>query len=132
VDGGGMSQWKTREAAEGVLAPKVRGTLVLASVLEEEPLDFFVLCSSGASVAGGVGQADYCAANAFLDAFAWSQATRPDRLTVAINWDTWREIGMAVNTEVPAALQALREASLAVGIAPAEGVAVFQRVLACG
>ncbi|MGH1555832.1 KR domain-containing protein [Streptomyces sp. L7] len=59
------------------------------------PLDFFVLFSSRTAVLGGPGQADYCAANAFLDAFAaWRSADGSAPVT-AVAWDTWRETGMA-------------------------------------
>jgi acyl transferase domain-containing protein/acyl carrier protein len=129
VAGGGVIQLKEPEAAARVLAPKVEGTLVLERVLRGQPLDFLVLCSSTASWMGGVGQVDYCGANAFLDAFA--HAARGTR-TVAINWDAWREVGMAVNTPVSGALRAAREMSLKVGIGSSEGVEALHRILAAG
>jgi acyl carrier protein len=48
---------------------------------------------------------------------------------MAVNWDTWREVGMAVKTEMPAELEESRRESLARGIAPAEGADAFIRIL---
>ncbi len=130
VAGGGIIQRKSREAAEAVLSPKVKGTLVLDELLRREKLDFFVLCSSMNSVIPVVGQVDYCAANAFEDAFAQIRSARNGGSTISINWDTWQEVGMAVNTEVPAAWQAMKEENLRQGLSPKEGVDCFLRVLA--
>ncbi len=94
VAGGGIIQRKTRAEAMRVLAPKVRGTLALAVALENQPLDFLVLCSSLTAAIGGFGQADYCAANCFLDAFAQSRAGGKT-LVQSIQWDGWQEVGMA-------------------------------------
>jgi acyl transferase domain-containing protein/acyl carrier protein len=130
IAGGGMIQLKTPDIAENVFAPKIQGTLVLNNVLKDNDLDFLVLCSSLSSIQGGFGQVDYCAANTFLDAFAnWNSSTN-NRFTVAINWDTWQEIGMAVNTTVPDAIKNWRDESLKNAILPAEGVDVFSRILA--
>jgi amino acid adenylation domain-containing protein len=131
VPGGGMVALKTREAAERVLAPKVPGTLALAEVLEDRSPDFVVLCSSLAAVLGGPGQVDYCAANAFQDAFARSWTSRGGPFVVSLNWDTWREAGMAVETELPPDLARTREAWLATGegIGSAEGAEAFARSL---
>ena len=85
---------KTRESAEGVLAPKVQGTLALDKALGSEKLDFFVLFSSVSSIAGIPGQIDYAAANAFLDAFARERSMRDGTHAVAINWSSWRDVGM--------------------------------------
>ncbi len=59
-------------------------------------MDFFVLSSSLASFLGGFGQVDYCAANAFLDAFACYNTSFSDVPMISINWDAWRDVGMAV------------------------------------
>jgi amino acid adenylation domain-containing protein len=93
LPGGGLMQLRSPETAAAVLAPKVTGTLVLADLLAADPPDFLVLCSSLNALVGGLGQSDYAAANAFLDAFAQS---RPGELpVVSINWDAWRDVGMA-------------------------------------
>ncbi len=97
VPSGGVIQRRSREATLSVLAPKVTGTLVLDEIFRQRDLDFFILCSSLNSIVGGFGQADYSAANAFLDAFAHQRSQRSRGLTTAINWDAWREVGMAVD-----------------------------------
>lgn len=90
----GLMQLKERESAARVLAPKVKGTLVLERLLEGAELDFFMLFSSVSSVLAPVGQVDYVAANSFLDAFAHAQRNRGP-WTVAVNWARWRDVGMA-------------------------------------
>jgi len=107
VPGGGLIQLKTPEAVEAVLASKVRGARILAALLEEEPVDFLVLLSSAISLTGGVGQVDYCAANAFLDAFAHERNAR-GHLTLAINWDVWRDLGMAAAALAAPAARSVR------------------------
>ncbi len=98
VAGGGLMQLKGADQAAAVLDPKVKGTLVLEKLFQGNTLDFFVLCSSRSSILGGFGQADYCAANAFLDAFAHAKAARDGSFTIAVNWSGWQEVGMRVNT----------------------------------
>ncbi len=129
VAGGGMIQPKTPEMAARIVAPKVQGLLVLDDLFETMPLDFLVICSSLASMVGGLGQVDYCAANAFLDAFAHRAGARDGRTTIVINWDTWQEVGMTVNTPVPRELEEWRAATLKDGIRPAEGTEAFARIL---
>ena len=54
------------------LQPKVQGTWNLHSVAQEQavPLDFFTMLSSVSGLIGQLGQSNYAAGNAFLDAFA--------------------------------------------------------------
>ncbi|KAM6517298.1 Hybrid PKS-NRPS synthetase luc5 [Fusarium solani] len=53
-----------------VFGPKVRGTQNLHELFQDEPLDFFIMFSSLASVVGNRGQANYAAANLFMTAVA--------------------------------------------------------------
>ncbi|MDM9379453.1 SDR family NAD(P)-dependent oxidoreductase [Chlorogloeopsis sp. ULAP01] len=129
IPGGGVSQLKTRDMANNVLAAKVQGTLVLEEVLKVINLDFLVLCSSKTSILGEFGQIDYCAANAFLDAYACCNYIG-DRLTISISWDTWQEVGFAVETVLPDKLQKERAEIIKKGILPQEGIDVFNRILA--
>ena len=129
VAGGGLALLKTQEMADRVLAPKVAGLLALSEIFQTRKLDFLVLCSSINAIVGGVGQIDYCAANRFLDAFASWDRGRNGRPTLSLNWDTWQEVGMAVNTQVPESMRAQRAESLKLGIRPAEGTELFVRAL---
>jgi NAD(P)-dependent dehydrogenase (short-subunit alcohol dehydrogenase family) len=80
-----------------VMAAKLRGTWHLHRLTSE--LDFFVLFSSGASVAGSAGQVNHAAANAFEDAFAWYRQAL-GQPTVSINWGPWADIGAAADRQV--------------------------------
>lgn len=88
---------KEPASVDRVFTPKIHGTLNLERVLEPFDLDFFVLFSSTSSLLGLVGQVDYTAANAFLNAFAHSRAAR-GRRTIAIDWGIWQEVGMAAGS----------------------------------
>ena len=131
VPGAGLMHGKTAGDFAQVLAPKIQGTLVLEEVLRGVTVDFIVLFSSiTAIVGGGPGQVDYCAANAFLDAFAQAR-TRPDRNVVSIDWAEWRwngwESSMAgLPTKVIAAFRQARER---LGIDFEGGMDALERVL---
>jgi acyl carrier protein len=132
VPGAGLIELKTRATAQAVLAPKLRGTRILHELLSDEPLDFLVLCSSIATAIVSVGQVDYIAANAYLNAFAQHAQARQATPVISIGWDAWQEVGMAVNTDVPEILRQARDESLRMGIAPAEGCEAFRRLLSAG
>jgi acyl transferase domain-containing protein len=102
-----------------VLAPKLAGAWHLHELTKEMNLDFFVLFSSVASLLGNHGQANYAAANAFLDAFVhYRQAQGMSALS--INWGPWSEIGGAAAL-VRDNRQQLAEHGLGV-IAPQQGL----------
>ncbi|KAL9616662.1 MAG: hypothetical protein Q9160_008485 [Pyrenula sp. 1 TL-2023] len=69
---GKLYQAMTAEDYHVAVACKVSGTWNLHNVAQQEnlTLDFFSMLSSTSGVAGQSGQANYVAANAFLDAFA--------------------------------------------------------------
>ncbi len=108
------------ESFRRVLAPKVLGAWNLHTLTIDLPLDFLVLFSSVASVLGSPGQANYAAANAFLDGLA--QERRSRGLTcLSINWGPWAEVGMAARAS------SSRTAASRVmhSLAPAQALAVL-------
>jgi acyl transferase domain-containing protein/surfactin synthase thioesterase subunit/NAD(P)-dependent dehydrogenase (short-subunit alcohol dehydrogenase family)/acyl carrier protein len=113
----------------GALRAKVGGALALDAALADVPLDLLCLCSSLAGVAGGAGEGDYAAANAFLDAFAAERAAR-GRPTLAIAWDAWSDVGMA--RRVADAVGGSFAEHVAGGLSTAAAVEAFQRCLAHG
>jgi len=124
VPGEGLIQFKTPEMATAVLATKVKGVLVLDDLFKDVKLDFFVLFSSLVAILGEIGQVDYCAANAFLNAFALHNTFRNNRLTTSINWGSWYNVGIA--TLAP---DVLKEDQTKVAILPSEGAEAFGQIL---
>jgi acyl transferase domain-containing protein/acyl carrier protein len=131
VPGAGIIQLKTRAMAAAVLAPKTKGTQVLAACAKKIPLDFFVLFSSSVSVAGGFGQVDACAANAFLDAFAQSRSHRGEGFTLAIDWGAfqWDEWQLPGEMGPPDLQTQLHEHLQQSGISASECLEAFERTL---
>lgn len=125
----GMIQLKTRETSEAVLRPKVQGTMVLFDVIRELELDVLVLFSSVSSVTAFHGQSDYCAANAFLDAFARYANAHASFPTIAIAWPAWREIGILADSRHPVGLESRRDAVRQHAILTKDGVEIFQRAV---
>ncbi|OUC11806.1 MAG: beta-ketoacyl synthase [Alkalinema sp. CACIAM 70d] len=130
VAGDGIIQLKTQAEADRVMAPKVVGTQILQDVLQSLPIDFLVLFSSHSALLGGLGQVDYCAANAFLDAVAHGHNTTGTIPTLSINWDIWQDVGMGADlANLPDRLRQERLDALELGISPQEGWEVLQRLL---
>ena len=89
----------TNENFERVLRPKLHGGWNLHRAFAEKPLDFFILFSSIASVVVMMGQSNYAAGNAFLDALAHFRRAN-GKSGLAINWGPWGDIGMAADLDL--------------------------------
>jgi epothilone polyketide synthase C len=75
-------------------APKISGGWLLHDLTRELDLDCFVVFSSVLSLFGSAGQANYAAANAFLDALVARR--RSEGLpALALNWGPWDDSGLA-------------------------------------
>jgi amino acid adenylation domain-containing protein len=142
-DYAGMIQQRTREITEQVMAPKVRGTLVLDEVLKDDRLDFLVLFSSIGNIIYQVkfAQVGYNAANEFLEAFAYYKTRKDGTYTVTINWNDWLEVGMSIEAtdrkyqkhwkykSMAGPGEIDYESAIHAGIKPDQGVEVFRRIL---
>lgn len=128
----GSYHTKTLTHMRNVLAPKVKGALVLTQLLEKEGIDpdFFVLCSSVSSLVGAYGESVYAGANAFLDVLAQSLRQQKRLAATSINWCAWQEVGMAANAQVPHHLKEIVQRELRKGLLPREGVEALDRILA--
>jgi len=110
-------------ALQVVLRPKVVGAWLLHQALRDTPLDFFVLYSTSAALTGSPGQANYTAANAFMDALAHYRRAL-GLAAQCINWGAWAEVGMAARTE-----KAGRRRSGLAQIPPRQGLKMLGRLL---
>ncbi|MGJ7907986.1 SDR family NAD(P)-dependent oxidoreductase [Actinopolyspora sp. H202] len=115
-----------------VLAPKVAGLVHLDEATHDADLDFLVAFSSVAGALGNVGQADYAAANAFMDAFAAHRnalVARGERQgrTVSVGWPLWADGGMHVDASTE---RSLHERFGLVSMSGEAGVDAFTRALA--
>lgn len=126
VAGKGVSELKTLDEYKKVLAPKLLGTEYLLNELTHEKLDFFALFSSTTAVTGFPGQIDYCSANRVLDAYINKAAATftHDVFCTTINWQAWREVGMAADSE--SMLIDLDETN---SIAPEYGCKLFSNII---
>ncbi|MEU4876999.1 amino acid adenylation domain-containing protein [Streptomyces sp. NPDC021608] len=121
---------KVPHELERVLAPKVKGLVHLDELTRDQPLEFFVCFSSASGAFGNVGQADYAAANAFLDAYAAYRnrlVTAGERSgrSISVGWPLWADGGMGADRAVA---QRLRDLDL-VPLGSAEGLAVLRWAL---
>jgi aryl carrier-like protein len=83
-----------RDQIARVMAPKAAGAWNLHLATADRELDFFVLFSSVIGVLGAPAQANYAAANAFLDGLAHLRRSQ-GLPALSIDWSGWSEIGMA-------------------------------------
>ena len=116
-----------RARMEAVLRPKVAGAHNLDQLTRRFDLDCFVLFSSATVLVGNPGQANYVAANAFLEGLA--QRRRAEGLpALAVSWGAIGDVGyLARNADVNRALaQRLGSTSLSA----AEALAGLELLLA--
>jgi len=128
IKGGATIRAKAAEIAEQEFSPKIKGTRTLETLFKTAKLDFMMLCSSQNAIIGGNWMVGYCAASAFLDAFAQAKANELDTFIFSINWDRWQGIGRAVDVET--GYQARTGKTLTGGLTAQEGMEVFHRILA--
>jgi NADPH:quinone reductase-like Zn-dependent oxidoreductase/acyl carrier protein len=122
----GLLDNQTVASFRAVSAAKIAGAFNLHVLTRHRELAFFVLYSSAAALLGSVGQANYAAANAFLDALAHHRKAQ-GLPALSINWAAFTDVGLAAlqdNRADRLAAQGQRE------LTAAQGVALLERLLA--
>ena len=110
---------------ENVMAPKVLGAWHLHEQTQRLPLDFFILFSSVSALIGNPGQANYVAANAFLDGLAHYRRLNGCP-AMSINWGVLSQVGVvARNPEVERYFERMG----ITGFTPQEAVAALDQLL---
>ncbi|MEU3522168.1 SDR family NAD(P)-dependent oxidoreductase [Streptomyces sp. NPDC006654] len=123
----GVLQSLTPQRLDTVLRPKADAVRHLDELTADADLSAFVLFSSAAGVLGSPGQANYAAANAYLDAFA-ARRHAAGRPAVSLAWGMWTE-----TSAMTAGLNSAdRDRIARTGLLPTsteEGLAAFDRAL---
>ena len=83
---------------EKLFKTKVFGTYNLHHALKNEELDFFIMMSSITSIVGNMGQANYAAANYFMNTFA-EYRRGLGMPAMAVCWGPWTDGGMATQSD---------------------------------
>ena len=97
LDDGLLAQ-QTPARLRQVMAPKGLGALHLHMLTRALPLDFFVLYASGSGLFGSPGQANYAAANTFLDALAHHRRA-VGLPALSVDWGLFAEVGLSAAQE---------------------------------
>ncbi|MET9293114.1 type I polyketide synthase [Streptomyces sp. NPDC003077] len=117
----------SEEAYATVLRSKADAAWHLHRLTADADLAAFVLFSSAVGVMGNAGQANYGAANAFLDALAGHRAARGMPATSAA-WGLWADAGGMTDSMSRADVARMGRRGLA-AMSTAQGLALFDTVL---
>ena len=123
----GVIESLTAESLQRVLLAKVDGAWHLHELTEQMDLSMFVLFSSAAAAFGSAGQANYAAANAFLDALASHRRAR-GLPAGSLAWGLWDQAS-GMTEDMDDADRLRMERSGLRPLLPEEGLRLFDESL---
>lgn len=127
---GALSDGLLRQAEAGaftsIFGAKIVGAWELHHATKNQPLDYFVLFSSIASLLGSPGQANYAAGNAFMDALA-AERQAAGLPGLSIQWGPWDGIGMTAR--LGARDRERLQARGLLAMAPADALRALEQVM---
>ncbi|SCF90093.1 Short-chain dehydrogenase, partial [Streptomyces sp. Ncost-T6T-2b] len=126
VDDGTLASL-TEEKLTAALRPKVDAAWNLHELTAQSDLTAFVLFSSVAGLLGNMGQANYAAANAYLDALA-AHRRAAGLPAQSLAWGLWAATGSGGSGATPDEAQLAQEGMAA--LSDAEGAELFDAALA--
>jgi polyketide synthase 12 len=115
----------TPERLDRVLRPKLDGAWHLHELTEDLDLSAFVMFSSVAGVFGNPGQANYAAANSFLDALAAHRRAR-GLPAISIAWGLWAQASGITGEMSTAHVDRIHRAGIR-ALSSEEGLELFDR-----
>ncbi|WXH42658.1 type I polyketide synthase [Streptomyces netropsis] len=125
----GVLESMTPERVDAVFRPKVDGAWNLHELTRDRELSAFVVFSSAAGTLGTAGQANYAAANAFLDALAGHRRSAGLPGT-SLAWGLWDTNGGGMAAELGQADLDRMGRSGVVGLSTEDGLALLDAALA--
>ncbi|MET8102008.1 type I polyketide synthase [Streptomyces sp. NPDC005236] len=120
----------TAHSIDHVLAAKAGGAINLHELTRDHPLSAFIEFSALAGTLGNAGQANYAAANAFLDGLA-ARRKASGLPATSLAWGWWEQGGGMTGELDDADLSRLRRSGITAMPAP-EALALFDAALAGG
>lgn len=119
---GGFLALRDMDKFDGILSAKIDGARNLDQLTINDPVQAFVMFGSLTAITGAAGQSAYCAANAFLDGFAFYRRSK-GLPAMVIDWCTLSDQGMAARNNVVLHAGAW--------MTPAQAVSMWRDALCC-
>ncbi|HAT2830530.1 TPA: SDR family NAD(P)-dependent oxidoreductase [Klebsiella oxytoca] len=124
----GSFELMTRQDLTAALRSKLDSAVYLDELTQSHTLSSFILFSSLSGLLGTPGQANYAAANTFLDALAQRRRVN-GQPAISLAWGPWDEGGMAGQVN-PAGMARIQKMGLSL-LSQQQGLALFDSALYC-